>query len=326
VSSCVWIGDLIAAWSAVGRRPDEFGAIVTLLGLDPPVLDETTIGAAPPSLTSRTVTPLPPRMPMPVPIIPQGPADPPKSGDAPSKRVRSIVVEPLAPETTRPPIWSGPTLRQAPPDVIPGKLQPLFPFATARALLGAAAHSVRDGDRLDLDEAVRVVAQRRPIRDLPRATSRTLRAGIQLVIDRTWAMRPFFDDIAVLRRQLFTVVGRDLIDEMWFFGELDQCRRPRRIGHRALPGPDVAWRPPQGGIPVIVVTDFGRADELNDVRRTAMEWKELVARAQMAGCDVVTIVPRRLAKSDRDARMSSIAWDTRTSVGRVLAERERSRG
>ena len=57
-------------------------------------------------------------------------------------------------------------------------------------------------------------------REIPYDVARTLRAGLQLVVDRTWAMTPFADDIAVLRQQLFRVVGRDLVDELWFTGDL----------------------------------------------------------------------------------------------------------
>ncbi|MBZ0238373.1 MAG: hypothetical protein K8M05_39035 [Deltaproteobacteria bacterium] len=326
----VWIGDLIAAWAAVDRRPDVLERIVTLLGLDAFEVEEPFVAEerAPPPAVPMAPLPAPMKTVLaPMPMAMPGFAPAPAGGAPVPRRVRSLVIQSMSPEVLRTPVWSGPRLPTAPSDAMPARLEPLFPHSVARAVLGAAAHSVRNVGPFDMDEAVRVVAQRRPVREIPRDTARTMRAGIQLVIDRTWAMRPFVDDIVVLRRQLLTVVGRDLIDELWFFGDLGACRRPRRVGGRARrQANDAAWQPPDGGIPVIVVTDLGHADRANGDVRAASAWDELFRRARDAGCDVVSIVPRRIGKEDRHARTSAVAWDTRTTVGRVLAERERTRG
>jgi hypothetical protein len=89
----------------------------------------------------------------------------------------------------------------------------------------AALATLRQGDRLDIDQLVRrVVAGRLPPR-LPRQHSATLARGCQLLLDFSDSMLPWWEDLRDLARQLVGVLGEDRVAVFDFDSTPEQAGR-----------------------------------------------------------------------------------------------------
>ncbi|MFF8934681.1 hypothetical protein ACF08O_08115 [Streptomyces paradoxus] len=251
----------------------------------------------------------------------------PAPGGAPGHRPRST----LHPVGDTPPWeqnWARDGLPR--PDRALMALQPPYTPLLARsstlALLEAAlSGSAPDGD-VDIEDAVELLARGLPLAFLPRRMRRTLRHGVQILVDHGPALEPFTRDQAQLRERVEALVGKGKTELLHF------AHSPLR---GAGAGPLWTWdayRPPPRDSAVLVLSDCGTIGPPGDrARSTPAEWQRFAELVRHGGARPLALlpVPERRVPQWLAAIMPVLCWDRGTTVGRVAAQmnawRERCR-
>ena len=184
--------------------------------------------------------------------------------------------------------------------------EPLFERRRERALLHAAVAVDVPGDELDVPAAVEAVASARPMAELPLLPRRSLARGVHLLVDDRPGMEPFRRDVRGLIGTMRLLAGRNAVT----------VRR-----HDAAPL-DPPYVPPPPGTPVLALSDLGRAP----VEAWSLEedWIELAAVLRAQDSELIALNPYG-DEPVRGAAMPVVRWDRSTTVGAVLASRERVR-
>jgi hypothetical protein len=199
--------------------------------------------------------------------------------------------------------------REAPPR------DPLFPRPTAPGVLGAAVATRRPGPRPDIDRLIARIVRGRPSRDLPRLPVPSLSRGLQLLLDRSESMTPFFADQLDLARAFARVAGASRCEVLELLGD-PATARTFGAGERPRP-----WRP-EPGRPVVVVSDFGLGESLDaSPRVSGGAWRGLADRLRRLGCPLVAVVPHPPGAWPGWVRRRFVAlhWDPRTRAESVRA-------
>ena len=194
---------------------------------------------------------------------------------------------------------------------------PLLARSSTVALLEAAlSGTARDGD-VEIEDVVELLARGLPLASLPRRVRRTLRHGVQVLVDHGPAMEPFARDQAELCKRVRALVGRDKTEELHF------ARSPL---HGAGAGPSWTWEaydpPPRGGA-VLLLSDCGTIGLPGDhARSTPEEWRRFAESVRRGGARPLALVPvpQRRVPGWLSAVMPVLCWDRGTTVGRVAAQ------
>lgn len=188
--------------------------------------------------------------------------------------------------------------------------EPLFVARWTRGILGAALATMDEGV-IDLERAIDLVARLEPLTRLPIRPRPTLRNGVQVLLDRSEAMLPFYRDQASLARSLEGLIGPDRLTVQRFAG----C--PTRGTGTRTPRTWTHYEPPRPRTPVLVVTHFGAIDAplASDVASTA-EWHAFASDVAAAGCPLVAIVPCAPARlpAGLPQAMRLVVWDRSTTA------------
>ena len=204
-------------------------------------------------------------------------------------------------------------------------LEPLLRPKWARAIMIQLLSLGEETRMPDVDRVVELIATARPLSSLPRLRRATLSEGVQVLVDRSDSLLPFFADQAWLTRLLRHLVGEHSLEILDFAGcpwrdvESGETRREVGVGgsHRWR-----VYRTPRRGVPILLLTDLGigRSRQPTDWA-TVSEWLVFLALTRKARCPVVTLVPypkhrwpERLAKA-----MPILVWDRETGTPQVKA-------
>lgn len=304
------LADLVRC--AVKLQPDDRTArsIARLLGLDVAPLEPTPPPPTPTPAPRAESVPSPPET-TPAPAEPIMEADPEQLDLLSPSGTETRGVSP--PWRTVPPLPDSPaTPRPAPAPA------PLLTPGRSREVLVAAVATVTEDGAVAVDRAVTEVAAYRPLVTLPRRRRRTLRYGVQTLVDIGEAMDPFAEDRRAIVDELDRIVGRPRIRVLRF----------RDVPDEAGPGPLGTWRtyePPAPGVPVLVVGDLGIGGAPGR-RRSADAWLALEGRLRRRGSDLVALVPypRDRWPPRFRRRLGIVRWDRSTDVREV--QRVRGRG
>ncbi|WP_425246500.1 hypothetical protein [Streptomyces sp. NEAU-NA10] len=193
---------------------------------------------------------------------------------------------------------------------------PLLARSSTVALLEAAlSGTVRDGD-VEIEDAVELLARGLPLAALPRRVRRTLRHGVQILVDRGPAMELFARDQAELCARVRALVGKDKTEQLHF------SRSPLR---GAGAGPLWTWdayRPPPRGSAVLLLSDCGTIGPPGDhARSTPAEWRRFAESVRHGGARPLALlpVPERRVPGWLATIMPVLCWDRGITVGRVAA-------
>ncbi|MFD8223038.1 hypothetical protein ACFV16_02555 [Streptomyces massasporeus] len=194
---------------------------------------------------------------------------------------------------------------------------PLLARSSTLALLEAAlSGSAPDGD-VDVEDAVELLARGLPLAFLPRRMRRTLRHGVQILVDHGPAMEPFTRDQAQLRDRVEALVGKGKTELLHF------AHSPLR---GAGAGPLWTWdayRPPPRDSAVLLLSDCGTIGPPGDrARSTPAEWQRFAELVRRGGARPLALlpVPERRVPQWLAAIMPVLCWDRGTTVGRVAAQ------
>jgi hypothetical protein len=218
----------------------------------------------------------------------------------------------------------------------PPEPDPLFAPTQRRAILTAAITTFVGEGRLDIPTIVRATVSQRPLPRLPRLLRGTVRRGVQVLVDRSSAMVPFWRDEDQIVGQLRSLLGRGRLEVLTFRGfplaiedpadvvrnDEDQTplddtvEDPQADAPSALP----RWRPPRRGTPVLIVSDFAIGASVDDEDWVPVSrWFRFAEDLRGLGCSVVGLIPygRSRWPSGLSRRISCIAWSERTTAGTV---------
>jgi hypothetical protein len=175
--------------------------------------------------------------------------------------------------------------------VPPPDAKPLVARARQRAIAIAIAGAPEAG-RIDVRRLVDDVAARRQQRAPRREVRRTLRHGVQLLVDGGPALEPFDGDVALLAEWLARVASPTGVQQLRFSTDpLVVTAPPRRGRRRPQPQP---YREllPQRGCTVVVATDLGIAvPRSGSLPAPPAAWREHHRLVRHAGCRALYLVP-----------------------------------
>lgn len=251
------------------------------------------------------------------------PPNPPAAG-RPAPLPATLV--PSGTTTAVRPSWlpsGGETLAPASVAVAAVAPPPILAPLQARGIYTAAlATWVREGDP-DIEAAVRERSAGRPLRAIPRAPLRTLRRGVQVLLDVGPSMAPYAADVRHLDASLAALFGDGQIERLFF------ARCPTRLvraGPRATRRP---WRAPSRGVPLLVVSDFGIAGPgHDDDAAPPAEWRRFADDVRAEGHRVVGLVPFASARWPPPVAtaVTLVHWSEQTiaaAVHRAVREAQR---
>ena len=246
-----------------------------------------------------------------------GPVPDPK----PSPQVSELTSVERVPGLQEAPPWAGDaTTRELPLPSEEGPLapEPLFEPRWTRAILSFSVATPSSDRPVDAEALVEIVALGRPLTVLPRLPWRTLRRGVQLLVDRADALAPFARDLTMLEAALLDVVGRERVLVRSFAA----CpTRGTGVGSRRKWSEGYA--PPPSGVPVLVVTDLGASlRTYSGERARPSEWLEFAQWVKRAGCPLLALVPYAECRlpPDLTRAMTVIPWDRTTTVAQIARQ------
>ena len=164
----------------------------------------------------------------------------------------------------------------------------------------------------DVAPVVDAIASGRAVTGVPRSTRRTLRYGVQVLVDLSEGMRPFCDDENQVVEQVRALVGRESTDVKYFIGT------PLR---GAGSGPESTWQgysPPAFGMGVLLLTDFGvGGDRLTLKHGSQEEWVRFFDRLRRQRCQAVALVPYPAHRWPNAVRLHCrmLTWDRNVTAG-----------
>jgi hypothetical protein len=193
-------------------------------------------------------------------------------------------------------------------------LQTLFVSNWTRALLVSALSTYSNFGPIDVEEIIRLISLYEPVREVPRRPWPTMVQGVQVLIDKSKALEPFYKDQANLKSAVRKVAGSDRTQTMEFVG----CPS---WGVRSAKSDDWSdYCPPPSGTTVLVITDLGILQNpyITD-QAEVRDWLRFAAIIQEAGCSLVAFVPYPSSRWPKllQNTMKIVQWDRTTSTSTI---------
>jgi hypothetical protein len=325
----IWMADVARAFRVLGAHTrEEQEKIAQLLGFslarparDPTTAARSTSGNNIEHNFETATNPVPDENPdlgglaEPEPELAKQPAEPTVTsapqGASDQRTVRIIGYDRVIPSEL--PAATLSLVSNGPPTGITAHI-PLLPPRSSRSILQALlSKEVREGP-VDIDALVTEVAFNAFHGRIPREPVRTLRFGVQVLVDQGDSMTPFAEDQDQITRQVRDLVGVNRTDVRYF------ADSPLwGTGY----GPPWTWRryqPPEPKTRILLLSNLGAGvsptDLTGDVRAEWEHFAELVARHE---CDAVLLVPYPVGRLPGwITRLFAVAtWDRSLTTGRA---------
>lgn len=190
-------------------------------------------------------------------------------------------------------------------------LEPLFEPTSSRSLLASALAVWEETGSVDVGRLVQRMAKQEVARHVPRTLRSTLRRGVQVLVDFGPGMELFLRDSLALVEQIRLVAGAHRVEVLRFASD------PLLAG----PGPRRTWRdyrPPEPFTPIVALCDLGISSARLHLPVADDVWHRLAARAELARCRLVCVVPYpRRRWPEGLSELAIIEWDRSATVGGV---------
>ncbi|MFB6889771.1 hypothetical protein ACFCX4_10705 [Kitasatospora sp. NPDC056327] len=166
--------------------------------------------------------------------------------------------------------------------------------------------------RIDTDRLLELLTTGRPLLGLPRLPVRTLRFGVQILVDLGAGMELFAEDQEMIITKIRAIAGTHATSVL-HFGDSPL--------HRIGPGAGWTWRPyrpPAPGTRVVVLSNF--ANHIPDRPAPPAlrdEWRQLCELLRRGGCRPVALVPLPASRRPHwvTALMPALCWDRTGPAG-----------
>jgi hypothetical protein len=212
---------------------------------------------------------------------------------------------------TQPPVAYEPAPGTAPPR----PYLPLFPPRSESAILRLLLSRVVHEGPIDVQRILTAMAHGHHMAELPRLPVRTLRFGVQVLVDISEGTRLFARDQQQLLNRITAIAGAHACDIRYF------AQNPLRSG----PAAGWSWKAytaPPAGTRVLVISDFGqnavpRAEQTDNRKmwqRAAILWH----RAGSLPVGLAPLPPRQQPAWLRSL-MPVLSWDRSTTASTAHA-------
>lgn len=193
-------------------------------------------------------------------------------------------------------------------------LQTLFIPKLTRAILASALSIYDNFGPINISEIVRLVSLNEPLREIPRLPWPTMVHGVQVLIDESKALEPFYKDQIHLSHAVRKIAGLDRTQTMGFI-----CCPSRGVRYETFDD----WSdyyPPSSRSTVLLMTDLGISRGPYIMNSAGVsEWLRFASIVRNAGCTLVAFVPypkERWPKS-LQCSMRIIQWDRATYTSTI---------
>lgn len=197
-----------------------------------------------------------------------------------------------------------------------GPIDPLFTPAWQRAMVIAALNSESPSAEIDVEAVVERLSHGDALERLPVRRRRSLRGDIQIVVDESDEMRPYFEDQSQAIAAVAALFPVERID-------LTFCKDgPPGTQQRQ------AYVAPAGGTTVLILTNFGLVDDGSVRPDLAHAWAAFGASLRRRGSNVIAFAPADPHRIPEHLRktIAVVPWDRGTGVGTVARARTMVRG
>lgn len=316
MSGDIWLGDAARALAALTHDDRTERAVLRLLGLTPDTRTKPVHGGQSES-GARVSSPSVDAAPSPEPGLPAPAVDEPAATAAPVEVPDGLpLLTPIGFEPPRP----LPAPAQPLPRVDQSRLrvarphEPLLAPRSALAVLGLALSRPAPEGEIDSDAFVQAISRAQPVDNLPRRLTRTLRFGVQVLVDLGAGMLPFARDQHDLVARVRSLFGPERTDVQRF------ADAPLR---GTGPGARWTWKPYQPPPPdtrILLLSNFGIGghplDYLAGDRTEWQEFLDVVARHKATPVGFVPYPPQRWPLWLR-SQLTLVCWDRGTTVSTI---------
>ena len=183
---------------------------------------------------------------------------------------------------------AGGTYRFAPP-------RPLMPIARLLPLLFNSLAQARTGHSLDYRQLIKQLGQGNALQRLPKRQHRRWPQRLQIIVDASSRLEPYWADFEGLVRQLQTLLGQEAVQAHRFDEDT--------LGEQAcycLPWPAAdtdqwqLWQTPPADVSVLILGDLGVGDD-----RAIIAWRRQLACLQSHPSPILTLSPVSGSSEDR---------------------------
>ena len=169
------------------------------------------------------------------------------------------------------------------------------------------------GGRYDWDRIVQRLGQGRILDPMPRLPRRGLGTQLQIIVDRSERLTPYWQDQAVVISALAKAFPNYAFDFLFYHdGQSLPCRPRSGAGSRRY------TLPPEGSL-TLVLGDLGSLAKAGAVHRM---WEDLGSRLRAAGCRRLALLPA--APSNLLPRLSQhfdlLSWESPSQLGKCSLE------
>jgi len=318
----IWLGDAVRVLALLRPHEEEFVAAMRALGLQapenrvrapttPPSLDESAEDER--DLRSETDS----HASAPVSwgeTQPQAESQPIQPKPDQAGAVEVPLLEPSVRETVTPTRWDVAALPLPGPENVTPVLpyESLFAPRSTAAILQSLVSRIVEGGDIDTDTLIEIIADGRPIDRLPRRQTRTLRFGVELLVDLSEGMQPFRRDQVEIVESVRRLAGREQTKVAYF------ADAPLRGAGSGVAWTWEAYRPPNPKTRLIVLSDLGiGGPPLSPRTALPEEWLQFVEQVQQHDCDVIAVVPypRHRWPAAISSVLPILQWDRVTTTG-----------
>ncbi|MGW2032889.1 hypothetical protein [Streptomyces sp. NPDC001811] len=212
-------------------------------------------------------------------------------------------------------LWTVPVLAETPAPTTSRRRthESLLPPRSQAAILRLLLSRVVQEGPIDTERMITDLARGAYISELPRRPVRTLRFGVQILVDVGPGMQLFIRDQQELLRRIIAITGRHACDVRYF------SANPLRAGREA----GWSWKPltaPPRGTRVLVLSDFGQ----HRARGEAVDvgtWQTATTIFHRGGCLPVALTPLPAQRQPSWLRslMPVLTWDRTTTAAMAHA-------
>ena len=182
----------------------------------------------------------------------------------------------------------GGTYRFAPP-------RPLMPIARLLPLLFNSLAQARTGHSLDYRQLIKQIGQGNALQRLPKRQHRRWPQRLQIIVDASSRLEPYWADFEGLVRQLQTLLGQEAVQALRF----DEDTLGEQLCY-CLPWPAAdtdqwqPWQTPPADVSVLILGDLGGGDD-----RAIIAWRRQLACLQSHPSPILTLSPVSGSSEDR---------------------------
>lgn len=193
-------------------------------------------------------------------------------------------------------------------------LQTLFLQNWTRAILISALSTHKNLGSIEIDKIINRISIYEPLKQIPRRPLPTMVHRVQVLIDRSEALEPFYQDQTHLKSAIRKVAGSDRTKIMEFMGCPSWGVRDAKCDDWS------DYHPPASRTTVLLITDLGILHNpyLSNMARVS-DWLRFAGIVRKAGCSLVAFVPYPPARWQKPLHeaMTIIQWDRTTSTSTI---------